>query len=111
MRPYLSRLIAILIILLSFSNITFSQKLSLDKKVSVQIEDATLEMAIDLISDIGGIHFSYNPQILPDDIKINIKSKRQPLKNIIEELCYQSGLTYEIVEQQVILKTADIHES
>lgn len=111
MRPYLSRLIVILIILLSFSNTTFSQKLSLDKKVNIHLQDASLQEAIDKIGDIGGIHFSYNPQILGEDVEINIKSKRQSVRNIIEELCTQSGLSYEIVELQVILKTAEKDES
>ena len=111
MRLYLSRLIVVLIILLSFSTTTFSQKLSLDKKVNIHIEDASLEEALDVIGEIGDIHFSYNPQILPDEIKINIKSKKRSLGSIIEELCSQSGLTYEIVEQQVILKRVDTDES
>ena len=111
MRPYLSRVFAILIILLSISNNSFSQQLDLDQKVKINLADVPLEEAIDVISEIGGIHFSYNPQILPEGIKINIKSKNEDLKSIIEELCAQSGLSFTIVEQQVILKTPDTDES
>ena len=111
MRPYLSRLIAPLILLLSFSNITFSQKLNLDKKVNIHLEEVSLEEALDVISDIGEIHFSYNPQVLPDDVKIDIKSKNKPVGRVIDDLCAQSGLTYEIVEQQVILRAAVPDES
>jgi len=111
MRPYLSPVFVILIILLSISNTSFSQQLNLDQKVNINLEDAPLEEAIVVISEIGGIHFSYNPQILPDGVKINIKLKNKELKKIIEELCAQSGLSFEIVEQQVILKTADTDES
>ncbi len=111
MRPYLSPVFFILIILLFIGKHSYSQQLNLDQKVNINLEDASLEEALDVISEIGGIHFSYNPQILPDDVKINIKSNNQELKIIIEELCSQSGLSFEILEKQVILRTPGKDES
>jgi hypothetical protein len=104
MRPFLAIKCLILLLLISFSDTSFSQQLSLDENISISIKDLSLEDAIDKISELGKVNFSYNPQALPTDIKISITAVNQPIRIILEDLCEQADLTYELVEQQIIVK-------
>jgi hypothetical protein len=88
-------------------NDLLSQELSITGKISVTIENASMEEAIDQISRAGRINFSYNPQTLPQGIFINISLIDQPLKTVLEEFCSQSGLSFELIEQQIVLKNAE----
>ena len=110
MRSFTSSKIFIFSLLLLFPATSFSQQFSLDKRISISINDLTLEEAIDEIAESGKINFSYNPQALPPDVKIRIHADNEPLRLILEELCKQAGLTYELVEQQIILKRSEPEE-
>jgi len=103
MRPFFStRFILLILILVSWTG-TYAQDLDLEKKVSIELETVDLHTAIERIAEAASVHFSYNPKSIPQDISISIEAKEKSLGWIIDELCRQSGLSFELVEQQVVL--------
>lgn len=87
---------------LLFSNFLFSQ--DLEKKITIISRNQSLGEIIRKIGDEGKIFFSYNPQSIPLDLKITIKAKNKPIREILDLVLKKNGIVYFITESQVVLK-------
>ncbi len=92
----------LLIFILSTALTSLSQ--NLDKKISLKIKQGSIEDAINAISNLTNINFSYSPQSIPVNKKISYKAKNKSLREIFSDLFIKNGIEYSIVENQVILK-------
>ena len=76
----------------------------LEKQISVRIKNQSLPSALKSIADAGGINFSYNPQSLPSDKAVSLNCKNKPLKEVLNQLLTPLGISFAVVENQVVLK-------
>ncbi len=101
-----TRIIAIRTFLIAFllfiSGNSFSQ--DLNQKISITLKNVALIDVINEISNIGHVNFSYSPQSIPVEKKISIKAKNKTIKDILDKVFKENGITYSIVENQIILK-------
>jgi len=92
----------LLVIFIFFAAFSFAQ--DLNKKISLNEKDKPLGQVLNDISNLGQINFSYSPQEIPVDKKVSIKAKNKTIKEILDNMFKKSGITYTIVEKQIILK-------
>ncbi|MDP4208774.1 MAG: carboxypeptidase-like regulatory domain-containing protein [Bacteroidota bacterium] len=98
------------LVLLLFLSIAFSlcgkvaAQLPFDKKYSFNFRQITLGSAIDsLRKKVVAYGFSYNPDILPQQKKLNCVFFNQPLKLILDSLLSPCSLTYKLVANNVVI--------
>jgi hypothetical protein len=96
------RLLLSAVILFITANAGFTQ--NLDKEISINVRNFSLENVLKLISRQGGIFFSYSPQAIPIEKKISIRAKDTPVRTILDQVLLPNGIDYFLSENQVILK-------
>lgn len=79
---------------------------NLDKKITVEIQNQSLQKALDVIAKAGKINFSYNPRELPLDKLLSYKARNKKVRDVLDEMLTPLGLAYQVVEKQVVLKKA-----
>ncbi|HBG69772.1 MAG TPA: hypothetical protein DHV29_11285, partial [Bacteroidales bacterium] len=84
--------------------VTFSFSQDLNKKITLKLSDVTLRQALTEINNTTGILFSYNPSQIPLGEKVSVSCRNKPLRNVLDDLFKPFGITYSIVEKQVVLK-------
>ena len=89
-------------IVLLFCKLSYSQDLT--KKISLNLKDVSLVDVINEISLSGHVNFSYSPELIPVDKKINIRAKNKSIKDILDAVFVKNGIDYSIVENQIVLK-------
>ncbi len=80
-----------------------SQKPLLDKVVDVQVWELGLDSAIMKISEVSGVFFSYNADLVPKKQKFTLAENSKSVKYIISKLLTGTGLGYKLIGDQVII--------
>jgi hypothetical protein len=82
----------------------FGQKALPDVTISVRASNIKLSELLNTITEKSGLAFSYNPKKIPVHQKTNYAASDKKLAEVLDELCLEFGLNYELVENQIILK-------
>jgi hypothetical protein len=75
----------------------------LNRKVDLHLEQTTLEAGLNQLSQAAGLSFSYNPDLLPLDEKVNLQVQRQPVVFVLNQLLGPDRFAYEVVGQHIII--------
>jgi hypothetical protein len=75
-----------------------------DTKITVDINGATLSEALELISQKGGMAFSYNPKKIDAGKKVTFKAVDVPFAGVLDLLAAQYSLSFTLLENQIIIK-------
>ncbi|MEX2235498.1 MAG: TonB-dependent receptor [Cyclobacteriaceae bacterium] len=81
----------------------FAQKKIPDVTLSLSAEEISLADLLSVISEKTGLSFSFNPKKISLQQKISYKASDESIAKILEDLS-QYGLTYEFVENKIVLK-------
>ncbi len=100
--------------MLCFAQSSFAQN-KLAKKVTVAYNQQRLSYILEDLGKSHKLRFSYNNADLELNKKISIRLKAQPLSSVLNALCIETGLQWQQVGEQIILKpnpkrTADSEE-
>ncbi|MGD9492965.1 MAG: carboxypeptidase-like regulatory domain-containing protein [Bacteroidales bacterium] len=98
----LKRILLIAFLLSGFAGASYAQ--DLNKKITMKLSDVTLRQALTELHNSTGVLFSYNPSQIPLGDKVSISCRNKPLRNVLDDLFKPFGITYSIVEKQVVLK-------
>ncbi|MEI6456233.1 MAG: TonB-dependent receptor [bacterium] len=88
----------------------YSLAQNFDRKISVELKDTSLREAIRIIGEIGNIYFSYNPATIPVGRRITFQTDEKTIREILNELLLKNGITWEVVESQVVLRPVNEKE-
>jgi hypothetical protein len=95
------RLLILLPLSIAFLGLAQAQE-ALNERVSIEIEAATLEEAIYILTDQEGIKLTFGNHILPE-YKINLSFQDAPLNEVLDVLLEKSNLKYQLVGDQIVL--------
>lgn len=80
------------------------QQTILNKQVSLEFENETLEKILSEITDQTGVHFSYNSRAIKSSQLITVLVIKQSLGEVLNYLADHAGIEYQLYKSQVILK-------
>ncbi|MEQ9100105.1 MAG: carboxypeptidase-like regulatory domain-containing protein [Imperialibacter sp.] len=80
-----------------------SQKSVLDRVIDVQVWEVNLDSAIIRVSEVSGIFFSYNADIVPVKQKFTLAESNKSVKYVLSKLLTGTGLEYKLIGDQVII--------
>ncbi|MFO7922440.1 MAG: TonB-dependent receptor [Bacteroidales bacterium] len=86
------------------SKLLIAQNNILQTRLSLELENATLEEVIKEITSRSGIIFSYNSRLIESDKKTDLSVTREPLENILDKVCQVYDLEYRLVRNQIVLR-------
>lgn len=91
------------VLFLSTNTVAFSQAPVLDRVVNIQVWEATLDSALAKVSEVSGIFFSYNADIVPARQKFTLAESSKSIKYVLSKLLTGTGLEYKVVGDQVVI--------
>ncbi len=78
----------------------------LQKKITLNLKNASLEEILQAIDNEASVHFSYDSKIADSKKRIDFIVEDQSLKNTLDQLCHIYNLEYRLVRQQIVIKEA-----
>lgn len=75
----------------------------LDQVIDVEVREVNLDSAIVRVSEVSGIFFSYNADIVPPRQKFTLAESKKSIKYVLSKLLTGTGLDYKVIGDQVII--------
>jgi len=98
------------LMIVSLNLLWFFQVVDLDKKIDVSFNNITLKEALEHLQN-ENINLSYVDNKLPLHQLINFQGKGVTVKQVISNICQQTGMEYHLVGNQLVLKPAAVKTS
>ncbi|WP_184177550.1 TonB-dependent receptor [Rhabdobacter roseus] len=76
----------------------------LNQRVTVQVQNQKIEMALDLIAKQTGTRFMYSPELIKAQRKISYEAQNKKLETVLDELLKPIQIGYEVSGSQILLK-------
>jgi hypothetical protein len=76
----------------------------LDKKVTIQFQNISIEQALKKIKITCGVNFSYSPDQVDLSKSVNFYVQNESLRNVLNKLFKSTYITYRAVGNQIVLK-------
>lgn len=96
--------LAITIFFILGSVLLYSQENILQTRVNLNLEKATFEEALKMITEKSGVHFSYNARHVRGDKRISLIAGTETLEAILDKICLEFDLEYTVVRNQIVIK-------
>lgn len=103
------RTLNILIILFLCLNFSLSAQNILGKKISVDFKEATLKQVVEDLNRKFSINFSYSPTILSEEKKVTLKAESKTVKEVLDRMFENTGVSYQQIGKQIVLKKSSIN--
>jgi hypothetical protein len=95
------RLPACILLFILLSSFLYSQ--TPDRRISLRLNQVSLEEFLRVVSREGGLLFSYSPAVLPVSYMVTVDAKNKPVSAILDEVLPPAGITWTMVESQIVL--------
>ncbi|RKR82116.1 outer membrane receptor for ferrienterochelin and colicin [Mucilaginibacter gracilis] len=102
----ISRLSAVCLLLLLLINAKSKAQSPgpLDKPVTITISNEPLKQALDKITAVSGIKFTYNETVAKSAVKISIHAQDQPLRQLLGNALAPYPFSFTVLDQEVLIK-------
>jgi TonB-linked SusC/RagA family outer membrane protein len=94
----------LIISLLKVQANTYSQ----NTKISLDVENATVEEIFTEIESLSEFKFLYNHRKINLDRKMSVKAENKKISNILKQLFVDTNVSYVVKNKQIILKTKEL---
>ncbi len=74
-----------------------------NKKLSLSMEQATIEDVLQAIQDQSEFKFFYNDQLVDVTKKVNVMAKKEDIWHVLDQVLPEAGITYRVVGKQIAL--------
>lgn len=97
-------LIAIVLLLLLIAQTQTHAQEQLDKRITVSLKNEPLKAALDKISSISGIKFTYNEQVATSKIKISVTENDKPISVVLNTAFTGHPLHYSALGKEIFIR-------
>jgi TonB-linked SusC/RagA family outer membrane protein len=84
-----------------------SAQATLNKQISIEIKDETLESAFEKISEKINVSFSYISSNVDNSQKVNLVAKNEKLKDVLDKLLKNYQLKYTVFQEKIIIQNEE----
>jgi hypothetical protein len=100
---FLTGIVIILLLLLIVQTQVMAQS-QLTRRITITLKDEPIKAALDKISAISKVKFTYNEQIADSKIKINVNAKNQPLSEALDAAFEGHPLQFSPLGKDVLIR-------
>lgn len=97
-------LLLLVFFLITQSNLAVGQRDISRQKITLSFESISLEQLLDFLEKNHNLNFSYSIDNTPITKEISIHAYEMHIKLFLEMLCFKAGLTYHIIDDQIVLR-------
>lgn len=85
-------------------SLTLHAQVDLNKKISIQVENVSLDSVFEILLTTHKIHLAFGIDNIPSNSPITIQANNQTLQEIIQTICRQSGLSFTVIGNSIVLR-------
>jgi len=100
--------ITALFIVLGITSLMASNAYSQKARVTLNVDNASLELVLDEIENQSEFYFLFNQNRIDINRKVQIKAKNQKINKVLDELFVNTGVNYEVFDRQIVLTRVDV---
>jgi hypothetical protein len=93
----------LLLFFLGCSTMPLFSQTPLDARVSLEVENMSLETALYLLVEQSKVKLSFSNSIIPNDKRVTIKAENESLRTVLDQLLKETGVEYRVSGSQVVL--------
>ncbi len=102
--------ITTLLIVLGIANVMASNAYSQKARISLNMNDASLEMVLDEIENQSEFYFLFNQKLIDADRKVQLNAKNQKIEKVLDDLFTGTDVNYVVFDRQIVLTTASVED-
>jgi len=96
---------------LMFAGVIHASATSLGQNITLNKKNVPMGAVLKDLQKQSGYNIFYDDKLVPENLRVSINLKNQPLNQALEDLLSQYGLDYHLVENNIILRKAQIKAS
>jgi TonB-linked SusC/RagA family outer membrane protein len=78
----------------------------LNKKISIELKDELLPKALEKISTVAGVRFSYSGQVSASVIKVSVNAKDAKLSDVLNQCLQHHPFKYSVFDNEILIQSA-----
>ncbi len=98
-----------LCIMATFASFSYAHRASgqelLEQKITVSLENKRIKGVLRTIGKAADVNFTYSPQLIPADRKIDFHVKNETLQTVLDRLLRPLGVNYELLGNNIVLSS------
>jgi hypothetical protein len=75
----------------------------LEKKVSVSVQNVSLDQVLDMLSEEYGCYFTYDAALVDGNRRVTLTCSGLPLKNVLDTLLQNPTFSYQVINNQIVI--------
>ncbi|HWW38702.1 TonB-dependent receptor [Pedobacter sp.] len=80
---------------------------ALEKRITIHLVNENLKAALDKISKVGGVKFTYNEQIAQSNLKVNLKVQGKTIKEVLNEIFSGKPYSFTLLDKEIFIRADD----
>jgi hypothetical protein len=97
-------LIAIILLLLALLQTRAHAQDQLAKKITITLKDEILKTALDKITNISGVKFTYGEQVASSKIRISVSAKEKTLSSVLNAAFAGQPLQFSTLDKEIFIR-------
>ena len=89
-----------------FGTVTLYAQVDLTRRVSIDVKDVRLDKLFEILETNQGVIISFGIDNIPSHLTISLSAKDKTLYEILQMICSQAGLIYQIIDTAIVFKYA-----
>jgi hypothetical protein len=89
-----------------FGTLTLYAQVDLTRRVSIDVKDVRLDKLFEILETNHGVIISFGIDNIPSHLTISLSAKDKTLYEILQMICSQAGLVYQIIDTAIVFKYA-----
>lgn len=95
--------LTIFLCLFTTSVISLAQNKDINQKISISLNEISLENALDSIAKKTNTYFTYDARILLNKPLVNVEAKKAVLYDVLRQIIPDSSLNFQLINKQIII--------
>ncbi len=75
-----------------------------DKKISINLDNEPLKSALDKITQVSGVKFTYNEQIANSPIKVSVSATNKSLKEVLSTAFLNKPIQFSALDKEIFIR-------
>lgn len=109
--PHKDLLVKCLVALIVFFGSMGNLSAQVDKKVTIHVNQVLIRTALDQLQNESGVHFVYDEETVDSSQRISLSYTASPLKSVLDDICKQTSLRYEVKRNLILFMPAKKEKS
>lgn len=82
----------------------YGQVVDLNKRITLEVDNIPLEKLFEILEEQHGMRIAFGLDNIPSALKVTIAATNKKLHEILNLICIQSNLSYQIIDNAIVFK-------